>query len=658
MTELITNTWNEHDVCQNPESIDCLAGFSLPARAQRKCVLALGVAADGTWRAGWQLESKDKGDTHPVSLRNEAHPDRLTAVKAALRHAVVFFQKDPKAVKALEQFHASLGTGDQPVSAAQGDSAKAVIAPMPKGRFGELPVAVIAEDPENARKHFDAVAMHELADSIAQHGLLQPIAVRKLLPEELGEIPIVAAASPADRYEVILGNRRLRAHFMLGRELVEVKIYEGVSRKAAKAAALVENLQRVDLNPIEEAEGYRDLMAAEGLTQEQLAGRVNRSRPSVANALRVLSLPAAVVDLVRSGDLSMAHGVALARFADWPKHVAIIAEEAARDGAKSAQLEKGVPYSRSLVRAGLAVEIWTWETKLPASIKKHPAYFWATTEGYVCFDPEHWAAECARAAQEKKDKEEAERKELEAAAAKNSKKKKIKLSQLEWGTYAELSDNRLSAVKGLKRLIPEEKRQLATDHGGKETEICLDKKFVDKLVQAAKREMKKDRAEKMPQIVEEARKAISKIKKLGERENAWLIASVLHSDYANACRFDPFNEEAAGRQGVTIPAELQARDYCDLRGLGQLAGANLVDLVRVMLDTKLEAAQAHVLEHDSCNDSGDFLRWILERDQLGFLEETDAGKKEIVERVKNAPWYQRDTDEIKQGKLGIKEDAA
>jgi ParB family chromosome partitioning protein len=650
-TELIANKWTESGVCEDPEIIKPLPEILTTGKKAVACELHLGVCPDGSWRSGWNVKFKDHAELSAVGIADPALPDRLAALKHALQGVVRFFQKEPKIVKALEAFHAQLG---MPIEDNQEQGP--VIAALPKGKVDEIPVSAIVEDPANARKTFDSEAMRQLAASIRQHGLLQPIAVRRLLPEEVQELPGIIEGMLIERYEVILGNRRHRAHVMLGLETVEAKVYEGVSRKAAKAAALVENLQRVDLNPIEEAEGYRDLMAAEGLTQEQVAARVNRSRPSVANALRVLRLPEDVVQIIREGKLSVAHGVALARFADFPKVVSLLAEVCVRDEVKSARIERGVPYSYELERAGLAVKIPTWQSdfKFPPSLKKHPAYF--PTDGeIVCFDPAHWEVEKSKLLAEKKAKEEAERKELEEAATKGAKKKKLKLSQLEYGSYAELDSNSsLSVVKGLKRLVPDVKRQIAVDHGGHETEICLDKKFIEKLTQAAKREMKKDRGEKLPALVEEARKAIGKIKRMGERELAWLFAALMApSSYVGCgCEFD---NEAAERQGIKLPDDLNCREWTDIKGLAALQAANQVDLFRIMLDTKLESAATEVLESgidgdcDNSGDGGDFLKWILERDSLGFLEESDSGKKEIIERVKNAPWYQRDTaDDGKQ----------
>lgn len=148
---------------------------------------------------------------------------------------------------------------------------------------------------KQARRHFDQEALHELAESIAEHGLIQPIVVRR---KENGY------------YEIIAGERRWRAARLAGLSDVPVVIIEADDKKAMELA-LIENLQRADLNPIEEALGYQELMGTYEMTQEQAAARVGKSRPAVANALRLLSLSPAVLELVKDGALSAGHARAL-----------------------------------------------------------------------------------------------------------------------------------------------------------------------------------------------------------------------------------------------------------------------------------------------------------------------------------------------------------
>ena len=154
-----------------------------------------------------------------------------------------------------------------------------------------VPIARVEPRADQPRQVFDETALQELADSIAQYGLIQPITVRKL---------------DTGYYQIIAGERRWRASRLAGLHEVPVRVIEADDRRAAELA-LVENLQREDLNPVEEAEGYRTLMETYGLTQEEAARSVGRSRPAVANALRLLSLSSPVLSLVEKGKLSAGH---------------------------------------------------------------------------------------------------------------------------------------------------------------------------------------------------------------------------------------------------------------------------------------------------------------------------------------------------------------
>ena len=159
------------------------------------------------------------------------------------------------------------------------------------GSVQTLPLREIEPDPNQPRKTFDESSLAELAASIAEHGLLQPIAVR----------PRVAGG-----YTIVAGERRWRACRMAGLAEVPV-IIKDVSDQEAMELALVENLQREDLDPVEEACGIRELIARCGLTQEQAAQRLGKSRSALANSLRLLNLPPDALELLRSGFLTAGH---------------------------------------------------------------------------------------------------------------------------------------------------------------------------------------------------------------------------------------------------------------------------------------------------------------------------------------------------------------
>ena len=154
-----------------------------------------------------------------------------------------------------------------------------------------LPLREIEPDPDQPRKTFEQETLSELAASIAEHGLLQPIAVR---PRPMGG------------YSIVAGERRWRASRMAGLTEVPVVIKD-VSDEQAMELALVENLQREDLDPVEEAAGIRELMTRCDLTQEQAARKLGKSRSALANSLRLLNLPETVLELLKSGFINTGH---------------------------------------------------------------------------------------------------------------------------------------------------------------------------------------------------------------------------------------------------------------------------------------------------------------------------------------------------------------
>ena len=169
-----------------------------------------------------------------------------------------------------------------------------------EGTVQSLPLSRIEPRPDQPRDRFDEALLQDLASSIARHGLIQPVIVRRL---------------PNDDYQIIAGERRWRAARLAGLTEIPVRVLEADDQTVAELA-LVENLQREDLNPMEEARGYRKLITDYHLTQEEAAAGVGKSRSTVTNALRLLNLSGPVADLVESGALSAGHARALLSIAD------------------------------------------------------------------------------------------------------------------------------------------------------------------------------------------------------------------------------------------------------------------------------------------------------------------------------------------------------
>ena len=158
-----------------------------------------------------------------------------------------------------------------------------------------LPLHKVEPNPDQPRRDFDDEELQQLADSISEHGVIQPLTVRLL---------------PSGYYQIIAGERRWRASRLAGLNEIPAVVIEADDRKATELA-LIENLQRQDLNPVEEALGYQSLIADYGLTQEETAKSVGKSRPAVANALRLLQLCPEVLEMLRCGKLTAGHARAV-----------------------------------------------------------------------------------------------------------------------------------------------------------------------------------------------------------------------------------------------------------------------------------------------------------------------------------------------------------
>jgi len=212
-----------------------------------------------------------------------------------------------------------------PRKQALGRGLKALMPETPSARSGlaEIPVKRIRPNPRQPRRRFDAAALDELAASVKEHGLLQPLLV---------------AEDGADGYVLVAGERRWRAARRAGLTAVPAVIRERIDGKEELELALVENLQRRDLTPLEEARAFQDLRISFGLSQAQIAARVGIDRSTVANALRLLKLEPEIQELVEEGRISGGHARTLLAFADAAERRAW-AERAAAGAATVRDLE-------------------------------------------------------------------------------------------------------------------------------------------------------------------------------------------------------------------------------------------------------------------------------------------------------------------------------
>ena len=215
----------------------------------------------------------------------------------------------------------------------------------------------VEPDRNQPRKQFDEDAMEQLAASIKEHGLIQPIIV-----VSIGD----------DRYRIIAGERRWRACRMAGLEEIPVLVRDYTDQQIAEIS-LIENLQREDLNPIEEALGYRNLMDQYGMTQEKIADAVSKSRSAIANTLRLLALPEQLLDFIKTGELSAGHARTLIGIEDSDAQLAL-ANRIITEGLNVRQAEalvkkmKAAPKAKPLPDPSLEQSLKELETRAASGV--------------------------------------------------------------------------------------------------------------------------------------------------------------------------------------------------------------------------------------------------------------------------------------------------
>jgi ParB family chromosome partitioning protein len=220
----------------------------------------------------------------------------------------------------------NIATG--PVAHAIQSPVGAGLAPVPGVRLAEVPVASIVPNPKQPRRDFDEEALEELKTSIREIGLLQPIVVRELDP---------------GKYELVMGERRWRAAQAVGQEAIPAIVRDTRDDELLRDA-LLENIHRVDLNPLEEAAAYQQLLEEFGVTHEELGRRIGRSRPQISNTIRLLNLPAPVQRRVAAGVLSAGHARALLGLED-PRAQEELATRVVAEGLSVRATEEAVAFA-------------------------------------------------------------------------------------------------------------------------------------------------------------------------------------------------------------------------------------------------------------------------------------------------------------------------
>ena len=192
------------------------------------------------------------------------------------------------------------------------------------GDVEKIDITKIYTNPNQPRKNFDKDSLNELAESIKIHGLIQPIIVNEM----------------SDGYMIIAGERRFRAAKICGIKEIDAVVKNYTNKQVAEIA-IIENLQREDLNPVEVAKGIKQLMEEYGLTQEKVSERLGKSRSAIANSLRILSLYPEVLDLIEKGKISFGHAKVLAAVSDYTTQI-ILAKKIAKDKLTVRDLEKEI----------------------------------------------------------------------------------------------------------------------------------------------------------------------------------------------------------------------------------------------------------------------------------------------------------------------------
>jgi ParB/RepB/Spo0J family partition protein len=369
-----------------------------------------------------------------------------------------------------------------------------------------VPLVRVRPSEFNPRKHFDEAALLELSASIREHGLLEPIVVRVIEGGNVLEGP----------YQIVAGERRYRACVMAGLGQVAVRIHPSLDDATALRLAIIENVQRVDLDPIEEATGYRAL-AELGMKQREIAESVKRSQPAVANAMRLLDLPADVQERIQKGELSASHGIILASYKDLPSIQSRLAEVAATNKWSTKELEK--PWSYSLpdrlknvtreLNYNTRFDVGPCESACPQNAYRHGQHGGDYCLKPSCYDQKQAAVEAER---------QAKIREL-VEKAKSDGGKVLELRDIPYGDRSEFRYGKHPFPKCLAGCP-----SFAVAMEGKEAvQICTKPSCFNKLDKAAKREKDASRRQTGQDLLDQVTAKVDRLSGMGCRETA-LIA--------------------------------------------------------------------------------------------------------------------------------------
>lgn len=446
----------------------------------------------------------------------------------------------------------------------------------------EVPLQLLAPSAYNPRKTFDEEALRSLADSILKHGLLQPIVVRPLPldPDDIFRSTLPDGTDgPAQGYEVVAGERRYRAAAIANLRTVPVRVLHLTDREALELA-IVENLQRADLDPIEQAEGYRALADRAGMRQGEIALAVKVSQPTIARAIGLLSLPPEVQELIRAGQLSPSHGEVLGRYRDYPRLLRALAADAVANKRPVRELEGPLadhPLRYDLVRDGIVKDLSPhailFDTGVcaacPFDARRAGKY---TGAAGICLKPSHYD-ELQRAAAEAR----AAATRVAVAEAKAAGTPLPTLSSLGYGTYERIGHGHGLPPAGCTDACP--CRAAGLDYDGKPSPICTDVRRFKGLQVAESRAAGKVRRAAV--LVERERLAarLDEVRWPGSRE----LAIVVH----NAFEHVPVEVLRAAVARRAPQLEVHTTSLTDRIPRWELAKLDEAMLMRLALDVLL-----------------------------------------------------------------------
>ena len=442
----------------------------------------------------------------------------------------------------------------------------------------------IVANPDQPRTRFTRADLRSLTQSVRQHGVLQPITVCRLLAaettatesngqlhDEKSHIETSADEANTDdkvsttddtprtdedasgdgmmRYQIIAGERRWRAALAAGLSLMPVIVRDGLSPTTVAEVALVENLQRTDLDPIEEARGYLRLIREFSLSEDRVAKRVGRSRESIRQSLKLLQLPKPLQELIAEGKLTPTHGQVMRKFARFPELCEAIANTCVEYEVPAASLAQEIPNDDDLLHEGLLVYLAPYNTEFDfqrvCRSCPHKA-FWQDGFGRMyCLHPAEWEKKQEQARQEKLQRQHDEAARIMAQAAEDG-QQTVEVTGLSPGSYRDLGSGLNPLPQGCTSSCP--CRSSTELRGRKDVPVCLDPaRFSQLSIEQQKRE-KEARVRRVSTLSERARAVIIE----EWREGHWQkVAPLLASSLLRAQR--PLIDEAARKLNLAFP---------------------------------------------------------------------------------------------------------